>query len=443
MIRTIVAVCTLSLFGWGSAHAQLDVSVDTLTVIESTTISYQGLVVDYFLVDLGDAAIIFIEDSAFVKMLGFIEGVDTMLLPEATVWMRTSGAQVGDSWAGVLPLDQMIFTQEEIVGTKMVTVGAGTFLVFDIGVWDLDGQYLGEKWYSDGIGLVGWDINICNETHDLQVLEFDLSGAGFWPHAFGDTWIYDERTNRTWVTAPVASIVVDGSMSDWVGVSPVVQDSPGDDTSIWPGSDISDLFAAVNNDTLYMAATFWDGAPDTGFASGYPFAYSFVFDDEGFGTLWGYSVAYEPEPVSEWYVSGLNLSVAGARAAVGEAVEMAVPISSLGFFTFEIPNFLFAVDSSYADVTCYHRVRLEPSCSITLTGDVNINGAISSSDIITLVNYVFKAGPTPLPCLAAGDVNCNGAVSSSDIIYIVNRVFKAGPEPCDACSLIPGTWSCP
>ena len=83
------------------------------------------------------------------------------------------------------------------------------------------------------------------------------------------------------------------------------------------------------------------------------------------------------------------------------------------------------------------------ACPIEMSGDVNINGIISASDIIVLVNYVFKAGPEPLPCLANGDVNCNGLVSSSDIITLVISVFKAGPPPCNVCDLIPAVWSCP
>lgn len=83
------------------------------------------------------------------------------------------------------------------------------------------------------------------------------------------------------------------------------------------------------------------------------------------------------------------------------------------------------------------------ACPIEMSGDVNINGIISASDIIVLVNYVFKAGPEPLPCLANGDVNCNGLVSSSDIITLVISVFKAGPPPCNICDLIPSVWSCP
>jgi hypothetical protein len=75
-------------------------------------------------------------------------------------------------------------------------------------------------------------------------------------------------------------------------------------------------------------------------------------------------------------------------------------------------------------------------CPVTLTGDVNISGAITSADIIYLVSYAFKSGPAPLPVPEAGDVNCDGQVNSADIIYLVNFVFKSGPSPCDACSLL-------
>lgn len=82
--------------------------------------------------------------------------------------------------------------------------------------------------------------------------------------------------------------------------------------------------------------------------------------------------------------------------------------------------------------------------TITMTGDVNNNGSITSADIIYLVNYVFKGGSAPIPCAAVGDVNCDGAITSSDIIFAVNFVFKSGPPMCDVCASAPaGAWSCP
>lgn len=82
-------------------------------------------------------------------------------------------------------------------------------------------------------------------------------------------------------------------------------------------------------------------------------------------------------------------------------------------------------------------------CPIVVTGDVNLSGTLTSADIISLVNYVFKSGATPAPCAGAADVNCSQAVTSADIIYMVNHVFKAGPAPCDACTLVPSVWNCP
>ena len=82
-------------------------------------------------------------------------------------------------------------------------------------------------------------------------------------------------------------------------------------------------------------------------------------------------------------------------------------------------------------------------CPVTLTGDANLSGTLTSADIILLVNYVFKSGDPPLPCVAAGDVNCSGNITSSDIIYLVNHVFKSAQAPCDVCESIPSVWSCP
>jgi hypothetical protein len=83
-----------------------------------------------------------------------------------------------------------------------------------------------------------------------------------------------------------------------------------------------------------------------------------------------------------------------------------------------------------------------PVCPVTMTGDVNQNGARSTSDIVYLVNHVLKGGPAPLPCIAAGDVNCDGSIGNSDIITLVIAVLKGGSVTCDVCTLIPGTWTC-
>jgi hypothetical protein len=74
------------------------------------------------------------------------------------------------------------------------------------------------------------------------------------------------------------------------------------------------------------------------------------------------------------------------------------------------------------------------TCLIDVAGDVNLDSVVTASDIISLVNFVFKGGAVPQPCEANGDVNCSGSVTAADIIHEVNYVFKAGSPPCDICN---------
>jgi hypothetical protein len=82
-------------------------------------------------------------------------------------------------------------------------------------------------------------------------------------------------------------------------------------------------------------------------------------------------------------------------------------------------------------------------CPVAITGDVNMTGTLTSSDVIFLVNYIFRSGPVPSPCEAAGDVSCDAVVTTSDIIRLVNFIFKGPNLLCNVCPLIEaGTWIC-
>lgn len=72
-------------------------------------------------------------------------------------------------------------------------------------------------------------------------------------------------------------------------------------------------------------------------------------------------------------------------------------------------------------------------CIVELTGDVQVDGSLTITDIVYLVNYVLRGGPEPLPMETAGDVQCDGSVNVADVIYLVNFIFKGGPGLCDVC----------
>jgi hypothetical protein len=57
---------------------------------------------------------------------------------------------------------------------------------------------------------------------------------------------------------------------------------------------------------------------------------------------------------------------------------------------------------------------------------------VNVTDVIYLINYLFKSGPPPYP-IAAGDVNADCTVNVTDVIYLINYLFKSGPAPKPGC----------
>jgi hypothetical protein len=66
--------------------------------------------------------------------------------------------------------------------------------------------------------------------------------------------------------------------------------------------------------------------------------------------------------------------------------------------------------------------------TVVKCGDANADGSLTVSDVVYLVNYLFKGGPIPKP-YEAGEANCDGKITVSDVVYLVNYLFKGGPPP--------------
>jgi hypothetical protein len=64
-------------------------------------------------------------------------------------------------------------------------------------------------------------------------------------------------------------------------------------------------------------------------------------------------------------------------------------------------------------------------------------------DIIHLVNYLFKFGPTAFPYPDQGDVNADYQVDLGDLVYLINYLYRGGPPPIDYVRFIPSFWSRP
>lgn len=61
-------------------------------------------------------------------------------------------------------------------------------------------------------------------------------------------------------------------------------------------------------------------------------------------------------------------------------------------------------------------------------GDITLDGNVNVTDVVRLIQYLFKGGPSPNP-IEVADVNLDGRVSITDVVVLVNYLFKGGLKP--------------
>ncbi len=67
------------------------------------------------------------------------------------------------------------------------------------------------------------------------------------------------------------------------------------------------------------------------------------------------------------------------------------------------------------------------------TGDVNMDEVIDLTDVLFLINYLFKGGTAPDP-LRLGDPSADCAVDVTDVLFLINYLYKGGPAPGIGCA---------
>jgi len=62
--------------------------------------------------------------------------------------------------------------------------------------------------------------------------------------------------------------------------------------------------------------------------------------------------------------------------------------------------------------------------------DYDGNGSVGTSDLIFLINFIYKDGPAPSGGAHRADANCDGLIDISDVIYAIQYFYNSGPAPC-------------
>lgn len=63
-----------------------------------------------------------------------------------------------------------------------------------------------------------------------------------------------------------------------------------------------------------------------------------------------------------------------------------------------------------------------------ICGDANGDGRVNIGDAVFIVNYIFRAGPAPVP-IESADVNDDGGIDIGDPVYLVSYLFRGGHPP--------------
>jgi len=156
--------------------------------------------------------------------------------------------------------------------------------------------------------------------------------------------------------------------------------------------------------------------PD-GFEDG---AYDLALDDSGNAYVTGYSFSggYENCLTIKYNSTGDTGWIArydGPAHQGAVALAMALDNSGNIYIAGEIGS---GTDYDYVTIKYVQFFR----------GDANGDSKVMVSDVIYLINYLFKSGSKPDP-FQSGDANCDGKVTVADVIYLVNYLFKGGPSP--------------
>ncbi len=136
--------------------------------------------------------------------------------------------------------------------------------------------------------------------------------------------------------------------------------------------------------------------------------------------------------ITAWDDSGwIDMDYFDVAVLAGEDTVVDIPVTPFeGVPLGNISNLSFMA-TSRLDSTVFD-MKNTGAKTVLQRGDANFDGSVLVSDLVRMVNYIFKAGPGPLPIDESGDFTCVDGLNVADLTHMVNFIFKGGnPCPCN------------
>jgi len=242
--------------------------------------------------------------------------------------------------------------------------------------------------YMDyGNGIAGDDSGNVYVAGTNATLKYDVSGNLLWVNKLNGHDMALDGSGNIYVTGS-------GNNLDYVTIKYRLNgDSAWVKTYNGPGNDWDEAYSITldSSDNVYVTGV------STGSGTGNDFA-TIKYDSSG-NLLW--LVRFDGPAHGEDFATDIAIDTQGNVYVTGSSQD------STGYEN-------------------YVTIKYLPSPF--LRGDVSGDNKLTVSDVIYLINYLFKGGTKPDP-LQSGDVNCDGKVNIADAVFLVNYLFKGGPAP--------------
>jgi len=252
------------------------------------------------------------------------------------------------------------------------------------------------------------NIYVAGESHSDGTLS-DYATIKYSPN--GDTlWV--RRYNGPADSNDVANAIgVDDSSNVYVtGVSRGIGLASDDIATIKYSPDGDELWVR-----RYDGPNGWDGGQDMAIDKS---GNVYITGYSRSGTLEDYiTIKYAPNGDVLWqmrYNGPVDSNDVANAIAIDDSGNLYVTGRSIGSHTIQ--------DYDYATIK-----YVQYNC-LAKPADANGDGQVLFSDIVTIIDFLFKGQPALNP-VCRGDANKDGAVLLSDIVYLINFIFKSGPAP--------------